>query len=113
MDNPERVGELMQLFNWDDGMAQAVLDLINLYRKPGTPEYTGLAEVSDARIRYWVQYEIKTADEYATRWNEPPHPVIEHYRRIDAELGRRGVKATSEGWGFIKDYGFKRIRDTK
>lgn len=113
MSNPERVGYLMQLFNWDDGMAQAILDLINLYRQPGTPEYIGLSEVSDARIHYWVQYEIKAAEEYAARWNEPVHPVIERYKLIDAELERLGAKPTSEGWGFIKDFGFKRVRDTK
>jgi hypothetical protein len=121
-DNAERVARLMAIFKWSDNLAQAILDMINTYRKPGTPEYTGLAQVSDGRIRYWVQYNIKRLEErhYYLPGKEQkfqetfnPDPVIQAYKAIDAILESEGVKPTSEGWGFIKDFGYKRVRDTK
>ena len=113
--NQTRTGFLMQLFRYNDGMAQAILDLVNTYREPGTPEYTGLAEISDARIRYWVRYEISSAKEVQRIWT--PDALLNEltiaYEAIDAELEALGVKPTSEGWGVIRDYGNRRVRDTK
>jgi hypothetical protein len=126
----EHIVPLHELFEGNLDLEQTVLDHINDYREPSTPSYESLAEVSDARILYWVQYNIaRLSEQRQLTVREQPFgyrpgegvdldELAERYRKIDWTLTAHGVKPTSEGWGYIRfgcvtDHGIFNLRDTK